>query len=63
MSPAQLQQFLQANGLTLTQAGELFGVTHGAVSLWLSGQRGVPALVVKCIRLFEINPALMQAFK
>ena len=47
MTPAELQKFLDDNGLYEDEAAIAFAVTPKAVDHWLKGRREVPPLVQK----------------
>ena len=62
MTNDELRQTLEDLSLRQNTFAKLLGVTPRAVTLWLSGERAVPAPVVSYLRLFEhLPPNLRQA--
>lgn len=53
MTPATLSATLQRLGWSQAEAARHLGVTRGAVTRWMTGQRAVPGPVVKLLALTE----------
>jgi DNA-binding transcriptional regulator YiaG len=59
MRPDELQRARAHLGLTQAQLADRLGVTLSAVSRWEQGQRRVPELAARLLRLFVAHPNLM----
>ena len=55
MTPATLSATLQRLGLSQAEAARLLGVTPGAVTRWVRGNRPVPGPVVRLLRLMALQ--------
>jgi len=53
MTPATLSATLQRLGLSQAECARLLGVTPGAVTRWVRGDRQVPGPVVRLVWLLE----------
>lgn len=62
VSPEELKNFMNHQGISVTELGEILGVTHTAVVYWLSGHRILSRHMSKLIRLFIKHPNLLREF-
>lgn len=50
---ARLTAIREALGMTMRELAKEWKVTHGAISLWESGEREIPGPVLKLLEFYE----------
>ena len=62
MSVDELTQWMNTNGFSAKELGELLGVTTQAVKKWTGGERDVSVTTSRLIRMFIKFPQLIKEF-
>lgn len=59
----ELIDFMNKNGISRTELADILGVTHQAVSLWLTGKRDISITITRLIKIMQKYPQLIREFK
>jgi DNA-binding transcriptional regulator YiaG len=62
ITASELDSFMKKHGISEREMSEIFGVTIGAVRLWLNGDRSISVTNSRLVRLFIKYPKLLEEF-
>lgn len=62
MTPDELKQFMDYQGLSVNDFAQILGVTTQAITLWRTGQREISVTNTRLFNMFIKYPKLLREF-
>jgi len=63
MTPTQFRRILEHHKISQMELSRSFAMSPRAIRRWACGERAIPPLVVKVMRLIEHDPDLLKSIK